>query len=349
MSNNIWAYIDQFKGQALATSWEVLGAARTLAGQMGGGVTALVFGQGVAEVAQEAIHYGADEVLLADEAVLADYRPEPYANLLSKLAGEGRPEVILFPTTTRGRDLAAMVAVDLKTGVLPDVIAMELEDGVVLATRPVYGGKLLSKVRCDAKPQIITLRVRAFNKLAPNASRTGTVKKVEAAVDEKSLHTKVLEYVQSEGGVSLTNATVIVSGGRGVSNRPVLTPPADITDDKDKDIWRAQQGFILLSELAEVLGAAIGASRAAVDAKYITYEHQVGQTGKLVAPDLYIACGISGAIQHLAGMRTSKLLVAINKDPDAPIFHLARYGVVGDIFDILPPLTAALRKRLGKG
>jgi len=218
-----------------------------------------------------------------------------------------------------------------------------------LATRPVYGGKLLSKVRCDAKPQIITLRVRAFNKLAPNASRTGAVEKVEAVVDEKALHTKVLEYVQSEGGVSLTSANVIVSGGRGVSNRPVLTPPADITDDKDKDIWRARQGFKLLNELAEVLGAAVGASRAAVDAKYIAYEHQVGQTGKLVAPDLYIACGISGAIQHLAGMRTSKLLVAINKDPDAPIFHLARYGVVGDLFDILPPLTTALRKRLGKG
>jgi electron transfer flavoprotein alpha subunit len=159
----------------------------------------------------------------------------------------------------------------------------------------------------------------------------------------------VLEYVQSEGGVSLTSANVIVSGGRGISNQPSLTPPPEITDDKEKDIWRAQQGFKLLSELADVLGAAVGASRAAVDARYIAYEHQVGQTGKLVAPDLYIACGISGAIQHLAGMRTSKLLVAINKDPDAPIFQLARYGVVGDMFDILPPLTTAFRKRLGKG
>jgi len=347
MTNKIWVYIDQFKGQALPASWEAIGAAHTLAAQLGGGVTALVLGQGVESIAKEAVQYGADEVLLADEPALADFRPEPYADVLAKLAGEGKPEVLLFPTTSRGRDLAAMLAVDLKAGVLPDVIALELKDSTVVATRPVYGGKLLSKTTCDARPQIVTLRARAFNKLAAEPSRAGTVTKVSAAL-EKPISSKVLEYVPSEGGVSLNSANVIVAGGRGVSNRPSLTPPAEISDEKEKEIWRGQQGFKLLSDLAEALGAAVGASRAVVDAKYISYEHQIGQTGKVLSPDLYIACGISGAIQHLAGMRTSKLIVAINKDPDAPIFQMARYGVVGDLFDILPPLSAAMRKRLGK-
>ena len=163
---------------------------------------------------------------------------------------------------------------------------------------------------------------------------------------EGEVPTQVIEYIKSEGGVSLVNAKVIVSGGRGVSNCPSLTPPAEITDEKEREIWRAKQGFKLIEQLAEVLGGAVGASRAAVDAKYISYDHQVGQTGKLVSPDLYVACGISGSIQHLAGMRTSKLIVAINKDADAPIFQVARYGVVGDLYDILPPLTEALRKKL---
>jgi electron transfer flavoprotein alpha subunit len=158
----------------------------------------------------------------------------------------------------------------------------------------------------------------------------------------------VLGYKASESGVSLTDAGVIVSGGRGTSNNGRLTPPAEITDEKQKEIWRAQQGFELIRQLAAVLGAAVGASRAAVDAGYIPYANQVGQTGKVVSPDLYIACGISGAIQHLAGMRTSKTIVAINKDPEAPIFKVARFGVVGDLYDVVPPLTEAFKARLGK-
>ncbi len=154
-------------------------------------------------------------------------------------------------------------------------------------------------------------------------------------------------YTEAGGGVSLTDANVIVSGGRGVSNNPALTPPAGL-DEKQAEIWRAQQGFKLIGELAAVLGGAVGASRAAVDAGYIPYAHQVGQTGKVVSPDLYIACGISGAIQHQAGMRTSKMIVAINKDPEAPIFKLARFGVVGDLYAIVPALTEAFKKRLGK-
>jgi electron transfer flavoprotein alpha subunit len=170
---------------------------------------------------------------------------------------------------------------------------------------------------------------------------------VEPVLSEDEIPTKVVGYSQAEGGVSLADAAVIVSGGRGVSNNPSLNPPEGM-DDGEAEIWRAQQGFVLIADLAEVLGAAVGASRAAVDAGYIPYPHQVGQTGKVVSPDLYVACGISGAIQHQAGMRTSKVIVAINKDPDAPIFKLARYGVVGDLFEIVPALTDSLKSKLGK-
>lgn len=338
--NKIFVYIDQFKGQALPASWETLGAGKNL-----GEVTALVFGAGVDSVAQEAFQYGADEVLVADDATLADFRTEPYASLLSKLAGEAAPEAILFPTTTRGRDLAAMVAVDLNSGVLVDVTAIEVVDGEILATRPIYAGKLFSKVKCSARPQLVTLRARAFAKPVADASRSGSPTKVAVAVPEAEIATKVTGYAEGEGGVSLTDAAVIVSGGRGVSNNPRLEPPAGL-DEGEQEKWRAQEGFKLVGALANALGGAVGASRAAVDADYIPYTHQVGQTGKVVSPDLYIACGISGAIQHLAGMRTSKVIVAINKDPDAPIFKLVRFGVVADLYDILPPLTAALEARL---
>jgi electron transfer flavoprotein alpha subunit len=340
--SKIWVFIDQFKGEALSASWEALGAGL----ELGDEVTAIVFGAGVDAIAQEAIHYGAAEVLVCDDPTLADFRAEPYAGLLAKLAGESTPEVILFPTTTRGRDLAAMAAIDLNTGVLVDCTALEVVDGTILATRPIYAGKLLSKVQCSARPQLVTLRVRAFAKPEKDEGRSGTITKVDPVVTEDEVKSKVLEYAQSEGGVSLNDAAVIVSGGRGTSNNPKLEPPAGM-DEGEQEKWRAQQGFALVSDLAKVLGAAVGASRAAVDAGYVSYDHQVGQTGKVVSPDLYIACGISGAIQHLAGMRTSKVIVAVNKDPDAPIFKLARFGVVGDLFDILPPLTEAMKTKLG--
>jgi len=345
--NKIWVYIDQFKGQPLTTSWEGIGAGKALASQLGGGVTAIIFGMGVEPIASQAFQYGADEVLLADDPSLDDFRAEPYTALLAKLASASSPEVILFPTTTRGRELAAMAAIDLNTGVLPDVIALEVSDGSLLATRPIYAGKLLSKVKCLTRPQLVTLRGRAFAKLPPDASRTGTLTRVNAVMSEAEIPTKVEAYTAGEAGVSLNDASVIVSGGRGVSNNPKLTPPAGM-DEKQVEIWKAQQGFKLIEELAQVLHAAVGASRAAVDAGYIPYAHQVGQTGKVVSPDMYIACGISGAIQHQAGMRTSKVIVAINRDPEAPIFKLARYGVVGDLYAIIPALTAAFRKRLGR-
>ncbi len=347
MDNKVWVYIDQYKGNTLPASWEAVGVARSLANETGGGVTAVVIGCDVESIAQDAIHYGADEVRLADDASLDDYRPEPYASILTREAGGAKPDVLLFPTSNRGRELAALAAVDLNTGVLVDVISLDRQDGTITATRPVYAGKLLSKVVCKAKPEIITLRARAFPKPEADPSRTGTVTKVPVALEPAAIPTKVVGYAPSEGGVSLTEAAVIVSGGRGVSNNPNLTPPAGMSE-KDAEIWRAQQGFKLVGDLASALGGAVGASRAAVDAGYIPYSHQVGQTGKVVTPDLYIACGISGAIQHQAGMRTSKVIVAINKDQEAPIFKMARYGVVGDLYQILPALTESMRKKLGK-
>jgi electron transfer flavoprotein alpha subunit len=337
---NTWVFIDHFKGIALPSSWEAIGLGKTL-----GNVTALVLGSGVDGLAKTAFEYGADEVLLADDAALADYRAEAFATTISKLAAERSPDLLLFPTTTRGRELAGMVAIDLKTGVMVDVTSLEANAGRIIVTRPIYAGKLLTKEACLSKPQVITLRGRAFPKPAIQPGKSGTLTKVSAAGGD--FPTQVEGYTAGEGGVSLADANVIVSGGRGISNNPAFTPPGGL-DEKQAEAWRGQEGFKMVTDLASVLGAAVGASRAAVDAGYVPYVHQVGQTGKVVAPDVYIALGISGAIQHLAGMRTSKVIIAVNKDAEAPIFKLARYGVVGDLFQVVPALTAAFKKKLGK-
>lgn len=334
-----FVYIDHFKGEAQPASWEALGLAKTF-----GAATALVFGSGVDEVAKAALEYGADEVLLADDAALLDYRAETYATTLTALASSQNPDLILFPTTTRTRELAAMSALDLNSNVITDATAVEINGDRINVTRPIYEAKLFEKVTASTRPQFITLRGRAFPKPEQEEGKTGTITKVDAKSDALST---VEGYSVAEVGVSLNDAGVIVSGGRGVSNNPSLQPPAGL-DDKQAEIWRAQQGFKLVGDLASVLGGAVGASRAAVDAGYIPYSNQVGQTGKVVAPDLYIASGISGAIQHLAGIRSAKMVVAINKDADAPIFKVARYGVVGDLFQILPALTEAFKKKLGK-
>jgi electron transfer flavoprotein alpha subunit len=326
-----WVYIDHFKGEVQPGSWEAIGLGKTF-----GAISAIVFGQGVDAVVKAAFEYGADEVIVADDAALADYRAEPYASTLSALASASTPDLILLPTTARTRELAAMCAVDLSTGVLTDVSALDADGDKLVATRPIYEGKVLEKTVCSAKPQFVTLRSRAFAKPAVEAGRSGTLTKAEVKADAK---TSVEGYSATESAVNLGDASVIVSGGRGVSNNPSLG-----LDEKAT----AEKGFALLGELASLLGGAVGASRAVVDSGYITYAHQVGQTGKVVAPDLYIAAGISGAIQHLVGMRNSKLIVAINKDAEAPIFTQARFGVVGDLFAIVPALTAALKKKLGK-
>jgi len=325
--SGIWVWVEQHQGSAAAVSWEAMGLARALAGELNQSVTALVMGHDLGDLAQAALHHGADAVLVCDDPTLADFRVEPYASLLSKLASEQEPAAVLAGATTRGRDVMGAAAVDLETGLIADATGVEVVGGMIQATRPVYAGKLFSTVvGPDASPLMLTLRPRAFPAPQADTSRSGEVTAVEPALAEDDIATRVVGFESTTGQVSLTDASIVVSGGRGV---------------------QGPEGFEPLRELVGVLGAALGASRVAVDSGWIPYEHQVGQTGKTVSPDLYIACGISGAIQHQAGMRSSKVIVAINKDPDAPIFRLAHYGIVGDLFAIIPALTEAFRERLG--
>jgi electron transfer flavoprotein alpha subunit len=324
--SGIWVWIEHAEGRIAAISLEALGVAHKLAGLMEEPVTAIVGGQGIEAIANDAFSYGADAVIAADDATLADFRVEAFGPWVAALATERQPRVILAGASVRGRDLSAWVAAQLDAGLVPDGIDVDVADGTVVLTRPVYTGKLLAKVKVTEGIQLVTIRSRAFP-AAEATGGSGEVEWVEPVVAEEDLATKVIGMESSEGEVSLTDARIIVSGGRGVGG---------------------PEGFAPIRELAEVLGGAVGASRATVDAGWIPYEHQVGQTGKIVSPDLYIASGISGAIQHQAGMRTAKVIVAINTDPDAPIFKLAHYGIVGDLFKVLPALTNEFEQRLGK-
>ncbi len=326
MTHNILVWIETFKGKAVPVSYECLGEAKKLAA--GGQVTVAVFGENAAVIAAEAITFGADRAIVCEDATLAEYRAEPYIALLAKVAGDLKPDVIMAGASTRGRDVSSSLAVELEAGAIADCTAIEEQGGQLIATRPVYAGKLLSYIVAKTTPAIITTRSRAFPMPEAEAGRTGEVTTVAPMLSEDQIATKALGFAtEGEGQVSLNDARIIVSGGRGVGG---------------------PEGFAPIVELAKTLGAAVGASRAAVDAGWIPYAHQVGQTGKTVAPDLYIANGISGAIQHQAGMRTAKVIVAVNKDPEAPIFKLARYGVVGDLFQIVPALNEEFKKRLGK-
>ncbi|RIK16441.1 MAG: electron transfer flavoprotein subunit alpha [Anaerolineae bacterium] len=325
MSGGVWVFVENSDGAVDMISREAIGAARVVADGMGATLTGLVFGQNVAGAAAAAFDLGVDAVIAADDATLAGGRLEALGPLVVKLAQERQPDAIIIGASTRGRDLAAWTGADLDAGVVAEAIDLAVDGGVVKATRAVYTGKLLCDTFAKGAPQIVTLRSRAFAQAEPTG-KTGTPEMVSAVVAEDAIPTKILGFEGKGGKVSLTDASKIVSGGRGVGG---------------------PEGFEPLRELADTLGAALGASRAAVDAGWISYDHQVGQTGKTVAPDLYIACGISGAIQHQAGMRSSKVIVVINKDPDAPVFKLARYGIVGDLFKVVPALTAEFRKRLG--
>jgi electron transfer flavoprotein alpha subunit len=322
--SGVWVWLEHRDGAVKAISQEMLGAGRLVAEALGERLTALVFGEGVSGLAQEAFSLGADAVIGADDPSLANMRVEAYGPLAAELARERDPSVFLAGASARGRDLAAWVAAELDAGLVADGIALKVEDDTVKVTRPVYAGKLLANVYVTGGAQIITLRGRAFAPAEPMGS-TGEAEWVQPVVGADDISTEIIGFESSEGTVSLTDATIIVSGGRGVGG---------------------PEGFAPVQELADVLGGAMGASRAAVDAGWIPYDHQVGQTGKTVSPDLYIACGISGAIQHQAGMRTAKVIVAVNKDADAPIFKLASYGIVGDLFKVVPALSAEFRKRL---
>ncbi len=326
MAHNILVWIETFKGKAVPVSYECLGEAKRLAN--GGAVTAAVFGENATAIAHEAITFGADKAIVCEDTTLADFRAEPFIALLTKVATDLKPDIVMAGASTRGRDVTSSLAVELETGAIADCTAIEQQGDRLIATRPVYAGKLLSHIVVNTRPMVITTRSRAFPMPEAAAGKTGEVNTVAPVLSEDQIATKAIGFAtEGEGEVSLNDARIIVSGGRGVGG---------------------PEGFKPVAELAKTLGGALGASRAAVDAGWIPYAHQVGQTGKTVAPDLYIACGISGAIQHQAGMRTAKVIVAINKDAEAPIFKLARYGVVGDLFQIVPALTEEFRKRLGK-
>lgn len=323
--SGVWVWVEHNDGKIAPISLEVLGVARQIAGERGEEVTAVVTGHDVAQVAAGAFNYGADAVIGADDETLADFRVEAHGPLVAGLIEERSPAVLLTGASIHGGDLAAWVAARLDAGLVPDGTSVNVEDGTVVVTRPVYAGKLLSHTRVTGDLQVITLRSRAFP-AAEETGATGQAEWVDPAVGEEEIPTKVLSIESAGGEVSLTDARIIVSGGRGVGG---------------------PEGFAPVRELAEVLNAAVGASRATVDAGWIPYDHQVGQTGKTVSPDLYIANGISGAIQHQAGMRTSKVIVAVNTDQEAPIFKIASYGIVGDLFKVLPALTEEFRNRLG--
>jgi electron transfer flavoprotein alpha subunit len=340
----ILAWIETHNGSVNPMSWEALGAARQLADAFGLPVAAAVFGQNASAIAAEAGKYGASKVFVCDDATLHADRLEPYAALLSHIVKEQQPKAVVAVATTLGRELLAASAADSDAALLSDAVELKVNGDAVSVIRPVYAGKLLSEVTGAGVTTFVTIRKRAFK--APDASGGAPeVVSVAPVLGEDQIGVKVESFSAESGTVNLSDAAIIVSGGRGVANNPKEAPAGTAA----ADVWKAKEGFAnVLQPLADVLGGAVGASRAAVDAGYIDYAHQVGQTGKSVSPDLYIACAISGAIQHQAGMRTSKVIVAINKDKDAPIFKMARYGLVGDIYQIVPALTKALKAKLGK-
>lgn len=322
----VWVWVEQFEGHAHPISWEMMGQGRRLADALGVELAACVLGEGVKDIAHEAIAYGADRVWLADHPALAVYRTEPYARILTELARREQPEILLLGASSRGRDLAGSVATTLYTGLTADCTGLEIdrETRQLLQTRPAYGGNIMATIITPShRPQMATVRHRVFEVPEPDYGRQGAIVSVPVDLDAAALVTQILGFVRAEQGVNLADARIIVAGGAGLGNADGFTP---------------------LRELAAVLGGAVGASRAAVDAGWIPYAHQVGQTGRTVRPDLYIACGISGAIQHRAGMSTAGVIVAINTDPHAPIFDIADYGIVGDCLQVVPLLTEQLRQ-----
>lgn len=338
---SIFVFIESFDGTANNVSWEALGAAKTVAGALGTDVTALVFGKDANSIATEAGYYGADKALVCEDATLEHFRLEAYAALLTKLVNDHSPEAVIAVATSRGRELIAASAADTNNGLVSEAIDLSADGDNITVTRTAYAGKILNEMRVTTGTKFITLRGRSFAAADRDESSSVDITTVEPVLAEDDIAVKVESFEAEVGKVNLTDAAIIVSAGRGIANNP--------DDSLGDDVEKAKAGYAnVVQPLADTLGAAVGASRASVDAGYIPYEHQVGQTGKSVNPDLYIAAGISGAIQHQAGMRNSKIIVAVNKDGEAPIFKLARYGIVGDLYTVLPALNAELKKRLGK-
>ncbi len=325
----IWVFIEQKKGKIQSVAYELLGKAQELAKKLDCQVSAVLIGNNLDEQLNELSWQGADNIYLVQAQELANFQDEPYTNILLRLIQKYKPEIFLCGATAIGRSLVSRVAVKIKAGLTADCTGLDIEPEkkILLQTRPAFGGNIMATIISpDYRPQMATVRHKVMQPMEPDKKRKGKVIRESFDGSLYASRTKLLDIVEEvEALVNLAEADIIVSGGRGIGG---------------------PENFKILEELAYVLGAAVGASRAAVDSGWMPYSHQVGQTGRTVAPKIYIACGISGQIQHLVGMQSSKIIVAINKDPDAPIFKVATYGIVGDLFQIIPALTRALKRSL---
>ena len=330
----IWVFIEHERGTPHSVSWELLGEGRKLADKLGVQLAGVVMGapgEETRQFCQEAFHHGADLCYLMEDPLLKDYRNQPFTKGLTDLVNAYQPEIMLLGATTLGRDLAGSVATTPKTGLTADCTELNIDVDIrsLLATRPTFGGSLLCTIQTlNYRPQMATVRPRVMSMPARDTSRSGQIIEHPLNMIETDIITKVLEYIpdQNRNTVNLAYADIIVSGGKGL---------------------KKQENFKLVWELAKVLGAEVGATRPVVQSGWVEAERQVGQTGKTVRPKLYIAAGISGAIQHRVGMDASDVIIAINNDPNAPIFDFATYGIVGNAMTILPALTEAFRKELG--
>jgi electron transfer flavoprotein alpha subunit len=330
----IWVFIEQEAGEIASVGLELLGKARELAQQLDSQVCALLLGHNVAGLAEELIHRGADQVLLVDHPELAIYRTLPYARAASDLVKERQPYIFLLGATPLGRDLAPRIASAARAGLTADCTELQIDDfergdaeyqDLLYQIRPAFGGNIIATiVNPHMHPQMATVRPGVMSQGKPDATRQGEIERITPQFEERDLVLQVLERERREPSCDLTGASVIVSGGAGVGSG---------------------ENFQLIRDLADALGGEVGASRAAVDAGFVSQEHQVGQTGSTVRPRLYIACGISGAVQHRAGMDQSNKIIAINNDPNAPIFQIADYKIVGDLNDVIPWMIRAAQRR----
>jgi len=325
--NGVWVFIE-VKGEKIApVSLELLGAGRKLADKRGCELAGIIIGENIKPLAKTAFEYGADTVYAYDQPIFKQYRTEPYMRALLDCCSKYKPEIILYGATPTGKDLASAVATDLPTGLTADTteLDVEAETGLLLASRPAFGGNIMATILCKKyRPQMATVRAKVMKALAPQTGRTGKLIEETISLKEEDIRTKVLEIVkETTKTVRIDEADIIVAGGKGLGS-------AD--------------GFQLIHQLAETLGGAVGATRDVVEAGWIDHAHQIGQTGVTVTPKIYFAIGLSGAIQHLVGMKNSGLIIAINNDPDAPIFQACHYGIVGDAFEIVPLLIEQFKK-----
>ena len=328
---NIFVFAEQRGGKIQPVALELIGKASDLAAELGEKVVAMLLGHNVSSLAQELIEYGADEVIVADAPELEHYITEEYAQVVSQIADKYLPSIILFGATTIGRDLAPRLSARLTTGLTADCTKLEISEGKeLMMTRPAFGGNLMATIMCtEHRPQMSTVRPGVMQKKDRQPSREGVITNFEVKIDMSRVKVRLIEEIKAEkdNRIDISEANILVSGGRGVGTK---------------------ENFAKLTELADVLNAQVSASRAVVDAGVIPHDRQVGQTGKTVRPNLYFALGISGAIQHLAGMEESDYIIAINKDKFAPIYSVSDLGIVGDVNKIIPLLTERLKKEFSK-